>query len=482
MSFAIDWTRFDVDASAESGNDTASTSAPKEAIRYTTGLPHTDTGLAERFAWLFGDRVRYCHPWKKWLAWDGRRWRLDDTGAVDQLAKRTSRSILVEAAACEDEPMRARLREFARTAESAARRRAMVTLAMSEPPIPILPESLDTDPMLLNVENGTLDLRTGILRPHRIDDFLTKLAPVEYYPDFTAPVWDAFLTRIFAGNQALISYVHRLLGYCLTGDVSEQVLPIWHGGGANGKSTAVNVVLDVLGPDYAMKAPPDILMAKRGETHPTERADLHGKRFVAAVETEENRRLAESLTKELTGGDKVRARRMREDFWQFAPTHKVILACNHRPEVRGTDHAIWRRLRLVPFEVTIPDAEQDKHLAEKLRKESPGVLAWLVRGCQDWLEHGLGLPPEVETATANYRAEQDGIGEFISECCCVGDEFRAKAGNLYQHYRTWSEKAGESPVKQRQFGTALTERAFRRYKNNGVWYHGLALQEDVQTA
>ncbi|NLF71671.1 MAG: hypothetical protein GX575_21790 [Candidatus Anammoximicrobium sp.] len=183
-------------------NDTTAT-GHSQSQTHTTGHPWTDTGLAERFAALYGDRVRYCHPWGKWLAWDGRRWRLDDTGAIEQLAKRTARSILLEAAAEEDDVLRKKLRDFARSSESAARRSAMLQLARSEPPIPILPDTLDADPWLLNVENGTLDLRTGELREHRIEDFITKLVPVEYDPDATAPIWETFLTRIFDGNQAL---------------------------------------------------------------------------------------------------------------------------------------------------------------------------------------------------------------------------------------------------------------------------------------
>ena len=269
--------------------------------------------------------------------------------------------------------------------------------------------------------------------------------------------------------------MQRLLGYCLTGDTSEQMLPILHGEGSNGKSTLVNVVFDMLGDGYSMKASPDMLLARKHDAHPTERADLFGKRFVAAVETDEGRRLAESLVKELTGGDRVRARRMREDFWQFRPTHKVILACNHKPEVRGTDLAIWRRLRLIPFNVIIPEASKDKHLGDKLREELPGILRWCVQGCLDWQAQGLGVPPEVETATASYRADEDAIGGFIEAFCITGSAFKVRAGALYEVYKTYCEDSGESSLTQKRFGQRLTDRGFHRTTNNGTWYTGVGL-------
>lgn len=434
-------------------------------------FPLTDTGLAERFAQQHAGRVRYCYPWGKWLAWDGRRWNEDATGIVEQLAKRTARSILQEAAAESDSDRMKDLCRFAASAESAHRRRAMLQLAQSEPGIPVLPDVLNTDPWALNVLNGTIDLRTGELRKHRPEDLITKLAPVEYQPDAKCPVWLRFLTDIFKGNSELVGFVQRLLGYCLTGNVSEQVLPIFYGTGSNGKSTLVNVVLGLLGDDYSIKAPPDMLMLKYG-THPTERADLHGKRFVACIETEEGRRLAESLTKDLTGGDKIRARRMREDYWQFDPTHKIVLACNHKPVIKGTDHAIWRRVRLVPFMVVIPDAEQDTALPEKLRAEMAGILAWCVRGCRDWQRDGLGNPGEVQAATGDYRQEQDTIGGFLAECCTLGDMLTVKASVLLEAYREWS---GDKKFAQRRFGLALTERGYERFHNRGTWYRGIDL-------
>ncbi len=337
-----------------------------------------------------------------------------------------------------------------------------------------MPQDLDSDNWLLNVANGTLDLRTGQLAPHDPQQMITKLCPVEYQPGAHCSAWLKMLGEIFMGRQSLVEYVQRFLGYCLTGSVVEQILAIFWGVGANGKSTLLDLILDLLGEDYAMKAPTDLLMAKRQQSHPTEQADLHGKRLVACVETDQGRRMAESLVKEITGGDKIRARRMREDYWQFSATHKIVLACNHKPSVRGTDHAIWRRLRLVPFDRVFLPNEQDKHLGQKLRKELPGILAWCVRGSLEWQRVGLGTPEEVTAATSDYQIEQDQITNFLSETCLIGGGFQVRAGVLFEAYRKWS---GDKYVTQCEFGRELQTRGFQKVKSNGVWYRGIGLSE-----
>jgi len=328
---------------------------------------------------------------------------------------------------------------------------------------------------MLNVENGTVDL-SGELREHRRENMITKLAPVEYDPDAKAPIFDAFLKRILP-SEALRKFMQRAIGYAAAGIVSEEVLVILYGTGANGKSTLVNIIMEALG-DYAMQAAPELLLAKRG-SHPTELADLFGARLVASVEVDEGRRLAESLVKQLTGRDPIKARRMREDFWQFDPTHTVFLATNHRPEVRGTDHAIWRRIKLVPFEVTIPESEQDKRLVEKLRKELPGILAWIVRGCLEYQREGLGEPNEVKEATEGYRAEQDILAAFIEDRCVVHPKAHVGATPLYRTYKDWCEDAGESQLTQTKFGLQLRERGFRSEKAQRVTWFGIGLRSDL---
>jgi putative DNA primase/helicase len=370
--------------------------------------------------------------------------------------------------------------------EAAPRINAMLDMARSEPGIPILPEELDRDTWLLNCPNGTLELKTGKLRDHRREDYITKLCPTPFDPAATCPTWEQFLDRVFAG-AGVIDYTQRVLGHCLTGDTREQALWIFWGSGSNGKSVLINTVLEVLGEDYAIKAARDLFLARKADNHPTQVARLFGRRLVVCTESGSGARLDEVLVKELTGGDPVTARRMREDPWQFVPVFKPILVTNHKPEVRGTDDGIWRRCRLIPFTVRfwdptrgesgLAELQADKTLAEKLRAEYAGILAWLVRGCLAWRRDGLQTPQEVLAATSSYRAEQDVLGQFLAECCVQGSvEYRAKAGALYGVYVLWCEENHEERVQQRKFGEALSDRGFERYTDNGTKYKGVGIK------
>ena len=463
-------------------------------------LPYSDVYNARRLVQEHGHDLQYCYPWGKWLTWAGTHWTHEDTGEAMRRAKATAVALvqharqwlervaatLADAALSGDATAyQAALKEqkaaqqfFAHAASSLQHQRlkAMLAQTQSEPKIPILPQNLDTDHWVLNCTNGTLDLRTGELRPHQRADLLTKCIPVAYDPAAPCPTWDAFLDRIMAGTQALISFLQRALGYALTGAVREHVLLILWGTGRNGKSTLLNTFRDLLGP-YAMKATADLLLVSNTDRHPTERADLFGKRFVSAIETEQGRRLAEVFVKEATGGDPIRARRMREDFWEFWPTHKVFLATNHKPVITGTDNAIWERIRLIPFTVTIPKDERDTTLPDKLHAELSGILAWAVRGCLAWQREGLGEPDEVQQATAGYRAEMDVVGQFLAECCLLGPHYRTKAAALYDAYKHWCEQNGEHADVQRTWGMGLTERGLERKRGHGgsYWWVGLGL-------
>jgi putative DNA primase/helicase len=358
--------------------------------------------------------------------------------------------------------------------EAAPRINAMLDLARSEPGVPVLPEDMDRDPWLLNCINGTVDLRTGELRPHCREDTLTKLCPTSYDPDASAPTFQRFMNEIFASDGDLIDYLQRLFGYCLCGDTREHLLVVCHGSGANGKSVLLNLIMAVMGEDYATTAMPDLLLARQGGQHPTEIANLFGKRLLVCQEAGAGRRLNESLVKWLSGGDKLQARRMREDFWEFDPTHKAFIIGNHRPEVRGTDIGIWRRLRLIPFNVTFSEDRQDKQLPEKLLAEAPGVLAWMVRGCLEWQRRGMLTPKSVIAATESYRAEEDFVTQFIAECCIKGPEYRVRSSALYERFSDWQEKQGECKVPSRKaFGAAMTLHGFEREESHGVWYRGL---------
>ncbi|MEJ7765735.1 MAG: phage/plasmid primase, P4 family, partial [Acidimicrobiales bacterium] len=338
----------------------------------------------------------------------------------------------------------------------------------------------DAEPWLLNVRNGTLDLRSGRLRPHRAGDLLTKQAAASYHPEAEAPTWSTFLARVLP-DLDVRTFVQRSLGYAATGIVAESLLWLAYGGGANGKTTLLGTVEAVLG-DYAAPAAPDLLLAGRDQ-HPTALADLKGARLVLTSELDDGRRLAEATAKQLTGGDVIKARVMRGDFFSFAPTHHLWVQTNHRPGVRGTDTGIWRRLRLVPFEVTVPVSEQDPRLGEKLRTEAGGILAWLVQGCLDWQQHGLTEPLAVWHATADYRAEEDSIGTFLTDCCIEQEQATVSAADLYDAYRTWADANGERQLNQRRFGQQLTERNLERRKHGPQrrwsWF-GLGLLGAVQ--
>jgi len=435
---------------------------------------HTDAGNARRLVARHGKDLRYVYAWGRWIVWDETRWRVDDGGEVVRRAKETARATYHKAGS--GGLVDKKLAEHAMRSESRRAVDAMIYLAQSEPGVAVRPEDLDAEPFLLNAANGTVDLRTGELKEHRRGDLMTKIAPVDYDPQATAPTFDAFLERILS-TKALRKFVQRVLGYAAVGENSEEVLVILHGTGANGKSTLVNAAMQALG-GYAMQAAPDLLLAKR-DSHPTELADLFGARFVASVETDEGRRLAEGLVKQLTGRDPIKARRMREDFWQFEPTHTVFLATNHRPEVRGTDHAIWRRIKLVPFDIAIPEAEQDKRLAAKLRDELPGILAWIVRGHLEYQREGLGEPEEVKAATAGYRSDMDLLAAFIEERCVVRDGVWVKFVDLYRDYEAWCQAGNEQAKTKRQFGTLLKDRGFEpdRGTGNAPVRRGIALRE-----
>jgi putative DNA primase/helicase len=435
----------------------------------------TDLGNAERFVADHGSKVRYCGPWGKWLVYDGKRWAQDDTGQVERLMKDTVRAIYAEASQAGDSQERKAIAEHAKRSEARKRISDAIQLARSELGIPILPQDLDRDPWALNVENGTVDLRSGELREHRRDDLITKLAPVEYRPAAQAPTFQAFLERILP-SEALRWFLRRAVGYSASGEVSEEALMILHGTGDNGKTTLINAVLDALG-DYAMEAAPELILAKRG-SHPTELADLFGARFVSARETDEGRRLAEAVVKQLTGRDRIKARRMREDFWQFDPTHTLFLATNHKPEVRGTDHAIWRRLKLVPFDVKIPEDEKDRELPRKLQAELPGILAWIVRGCLDYQREGLGVPEEVRDATEGYRSEMDVLAAFIDDRCSVHPKASVGATPLYNAYKDWCAEAGENAISQRKFGGQIGERGFDKDKSGTITWYGIGLRAE----
>lgn len=335
-------------------------------------------------------------------------------------------------------------------------------------------DQLDVDPFLLNVLNGTIDLKTGQLRPHRPEDFITKIAPVHYDPEARCDLFLQFLNQIFKADDELIAFVQRAIGYALTGSVREQVFFLLYGTGANGKSTFMELLVAGLG-DYAIAAPPGLLLKKKHEGHPTDLADLFGARFVTTSEVKTDARWDEERIKSLTGGDTIKARRMREDFWSFSPTHKIFISTNHKPATNDSSIGFWRRVRMIPFTTTIPEDQRDPKLLDKLKAELPGILAWAVRGCLEWQRLELGTAAAVEKATADYRAESDQVAEFLQDSCELGPSYKVQAKALYTVYYDWCNGRKEAPNSVKAFGTRMRELGYATIKSSTTFYQGLRL-------
>ncbi len=423
----------------------------------------TDVGNAERLVQCHGEDLRFCHPWNSWLVWDRVRWMKDEKGAVIRRAKETIQSIYIEAHEAPTQSNREALAKHAVRSESAGRVNAMINLAASE--IPILPDELDRDPWLLNLKNGTLDLRGGELGSHQRAHMITKLAPVDYDSDAACPQWEKFLKRILPDPE-IRRFLQRAVGSALTGVARDKSMFILWGSGDNGKTVFIETIRDLLG-DYAINAPVETFLAKKQSGIPNDVARLRGARFVSAQESDQGRRLNEALVKAMTGGDTLTARFLHAEFFEFLPEFKPFLSTNHKPIVRGTDHGIWSRIKLIPFTVKIPGDEQDKGLREKLRDEYPGILKWAFEGCREWQEHGLGEPAVIRDATDSYRQEMDCLKHFLSECCVEGAEAKTLLKDMYSAYRRWAESNGEHPAGKSTLSSQLKERGFDCRKSTG---------------
>jgi putative DNA primase/helicase len=439
------------------------------------GEPWTELGYARRLIHVYGGRLRYVPAWRRWLVWDGKRWAHDATGQAQRWAKVIARRLTTEALAVEDEQKRRALLNLARRGESSSGVRGALILAGTETGIVVTPDDLDADPFLLNCTNGVLDLRTGELGPHDPDLLLTKMTRAAYRPGACGREWDKFLTRV-QPDPEMRAYLARLTGHSLEGRVVAHILPIQCGVGANGKSTFTLAVQSALG-DYAAAADPELLIARDFAAHPTGVADLFGLRLAVLTESDSGRRLAEGTVKRLTSSEPVKARRMREDFWSFTPSHTFWMLTNHKPLVSGTDEGIWRRIRLVPWDVVIPESERDEELADRLALELDAVLAFLVRGYQDWRANGLGDPEQVIRATEAYKAESDALARFLDQCCLTGQHFHVRSSDLFAAWCKWCIDEGEEPGSQTKFSKDLTDRGFdKRPTRTGKIWTGLGLQ------
>jgi len=432
-------------------------------------LQYTDMSNGELLAKSFAGKARYCAAWKKWLIWDGKRWKIDERNRIHEIAKTVIRGMYENVIKLADYRDQKELMDHAMKSEALRRRKAAVESASWEQAINNDPEDLDRNEWLFNVGNGTLDLGPGEFREHRKEDLITKLANVDYDPDADCPLWKAFIREIMDGRADLMEFLQATAGWTLTGDMSEQAMFILYGSGANGKSTYLNVLMDIMG-DYAISTPTDTFMKKYNDKMSNDIARLRGTRLVTTNEAEQGRKLSEPMIKQVTGNDMLTARFLYGEYFDFRPSFKIYMATNHRPIIDGTDNGIWRRIKLVPFTLTVAKERQDKYLQAKLRAEAPGILNWLIEGCRMWRAKGLVSPVEIEEATDSYRNEMDAVGTFFQDRCVRNPGGLTKTRDLFKAYQKWCAEANEPACSERMFGMRICEIGVERYRTQEARY------------
>jgi putative DNA primase/helicase len=420
-------------------------------------FPLSDSGNAELIASLFAHRLRFDHRQKTWLVWKGSFWAEDSDGEAYRMAKTAARARFKHANdLCDDEKRRAEIR-WALQSESQYHLRAALELAKHTAPIADPGSNWDSDPLLLGVHNGVVDLRTGYLRTGSPEDRVTRRTVVPYDPSACCPQFEQFLCQVFLGEVDIIRFVQKAIGYSLTGDVREQCLFLCYGDGSNGKTTLLETVRSLLA-GYAHNLPFSAFELTARSAVPNDIAGLVSKRFVTAVETRENLIFNEGRVKALTGGDFCTARFLYGEFFSFDPTAKFWLAFNHKPRVTDDSHGFWRRVRLIPFRAKFGGADEVKNFGSKLRAEASGILAWAVRGCLSWQREGLGLPPAICEATSLYQKESDHLEGFLEDLYELCPGGFTKCSDINHEYATWTKQNGEIRLNVRAFAARLRGR------------------------
>jgi putative DNA primase/helicase len=435
-------------------------SATAHDIDYIT----TDAGNADRLIREHGQDFKYCGALGGWLHWNGVRWVIDDA-AIWERAEAVGRALLVEAAKAEDKNTRDLLWKHGKYSLSKPAIDRMIKLAEKSDRVRVAPEMLDANAYALNCMNGTVDVRTGELHQHNRYNLITKLAPVRYDPGATAERWQSFIARVLP-EEIVRKHVQKAIGQALTGTVEQQAFYINHGFGMNGKSTFFDILITLLG-DYAGTIDIDVLMErnKSGSLSP-ELASLKGKRLVVSSENNAGQRLKEGLIKRITGDKTITARQLYKKPMTFPVSFKLFLHVNHRPEITGTDYAMWRRVQLIPWSVRINKEERDPHLFEALERELSGVLNWALQGYQRYLDEGLEPPKTVLHATEAYRDDMDKVTQFIADECVIdekhlfGDSLFVSKDRLYEAYRKWCEETGVHPEKKQKLGQRMAEKEY----------------------
>jgi putative DNA primase/helicase len=443
-----------------------------------TSFHLTDAGNAERVHAYAGQNFRHVTESGQWLLWNGNRWNLDCDGGMIRLFVKVMRETGSQAFECPDKSKAEAILKHSLKSMNAGNVSSGLTMLKSIFGVSVSVNSLDADPWIIGTPDGMIDLKAGKpITPDR-SKLITKKIGTHYDREAICPTWIQFLHTVTAGDAELIDFLRAGIGYTLTGATQEQCLFFLHGSGQNGKGVFSETVKALIG-DYGQTAPESLFTKERNQAATNDIARLAGCRMAIAAELEEGVSFAESRIKALTGGDTITARFLHREFFDFLPTHKFWISGNHRPNVKGTDLGIWRRMRLIPFTVRIPDTEKDTALAAKLRAELPGILNWALEGCLRWQRDGLHTPQCVKLATEEYRADEDVLGQFLAECTVEDSGVRVLISSLYEAYQAWALRGGiKHPLTARTLNKKLEERGNIRIKSDGGRYwKGIALSD-----
>lgn len=437
---------------------------------------YDDTGNADRFIDRYGNLYKYSYIANKFYIYDGMKWKVDDKGSIRKLIDEMIESIKNEKVLHSEDVTEEEAREvfqkyYKKTRGTQAKKNIMNELMHRRP---ATPDEFDKDDMLLNVANGYIDLTSRELYKHDINKMFSQITNTDYTEKMQPAVWLDFLNDIFAGDKAVIRYIQKALGYSLTGSTREQIMFILFGKGRNGKSIFVEVISEILG-DYSNNMQAKSLMVKKNDNINTDIARLSKARFVTSSEPNEGFRFDEGLIKQLTGGDKVTARFLYAEEFEYTPKFKIWVSTNHKPIIRGTDDGIWRRLVLIPFDVQIPEEKVDKDLKYKLLREAPAILNWMAEGAYMWMQEGLAMPEKLKEASKDYRNEMDVIEQFIEDECKRVDDGKEKANELYELYKQWANNNGNYKMSNKDFGIKMKEKFKYKKTNSGMFYFGLKI-------
>ena len=438
-------------------------------------MQFTDITNRDYFLKAFGDKIRFCLMWNKFLLWNGTCWEIDKKGKVEEDCVDFVHHMYRGLRVINDLQLQKDFEKHLIKSESFRRIQALVGLLKMSKDIKVSDDELDTDNYLFNVNGITLNLKNGKGFPPEPKNLITKKSKFVYDKEAKCPTWDLFLMQIFNQDKDLIRFVQKAMGYSLSGDVTEQCLFILWGTGANGKSTFLNVLQELFG-DYACTTGTETFMKKTSEQS-NDLARLKGIRLVTTTEVEQGKSLSESLIKQITGGDEITARFLYGEYFSFKPTFKIFMATNHKPKIRGADNGIWRRIKMIPFTVTIPPEQRDKTLTEKLITENSGILNWLIQGYAMWRKEGLNEPNAIREANEEYRMDMDAVGTFVNDCFDIDATLRWRLPNqmLYQTYIKWCNVNNERVMSQKWLTMRMSEKGFKRMvSNNGRIWLGLA--------